>query len=1059
MTGHNNFKAKVLILDDNPNAREAIQYEINGLGESVESNAAETFEEAFKCLNQAKRKGNPFGFLVADLALGEKAVEEGIEWIREASQEFPELKIIAVSGKDTNASPVFETGAFAFFRKPHYQGLKETILYSKELEKLEKGFLDPSNRQSPDGIACFRHIVQKLPVGISVVDRRMRVLYMNEHQQELSDLQRLRGYKAGELCYEVFADGATETCPDCPVVNLFEGNDPPSSDIHMRRKGYHKIIAFPLNELEANKNVLAVVKVAVDVTSREEFNNFRMALEGELKLGPRILMVLNAIMSRGYKRARMLLKTDDGRFIESYQAKDDNLDDFEGYMEPVADFASIRQVLETGKPKIFEGYHDSKIPCWQRTEPGIPLQKDQQYGLMPMKYAGKAIGAIFVDNYEPSFHDPDITRTPLPIIRKRLTELKIFADEAAKAIIESKRMHLARQAMELLKMDREVFEKQMKGNDLFHTLLNNCIRIIQHQSKDSVIPKAGPSIYGHIMLSEGDWLERKTYSDKWLPDFSIRWHLQRDSKAFCVQAFNEKREIFFNNLEGEPNWKEFLKMIEDKGDVGQDILDKLHTLQSFVCIPLIVSGKVLGTLSLQSPERNLFNETAIDLVRAFVQRTSQAVETYFSMERIRRFSEMSKAMAKARALFNEDDSERSNFALLTCLTHDQGMAFNRAVYLARENGFLKPVHAVGPKNRAAGELLYSTSSEPGMPDLDKMLKGDILFDHIPEGLSKLPVQGLPTMVELCKKGESCLPDDVFKALDVQEIVFFPMKYKEQLEAAVLLDNFLSGKETSRERFDILRDSAIDYATFLKTKVMFRQIEKEDKQKGELLHVLAHRLRTDVSGPYLWIRKAIRDGSGLDKTKLSVIANKMWTTHTAINDVLRFSVIESDSLKKKASFADVNVDDLINSVLQEVSIDKSGRVHWENTKGLKVRADSEMLKHALLNLLDNAILYSKEDSAIEISVQPRYSNTVQIRIEIVNEPKVPIGKNEWQSMFKKFFRGENARFAKGTGLGLYVVDHIAMAHGGRVEALPVDNGRVCFAIMIPAADDEGRGGAL
>lgn len=632
--------------------------------------------------------------------------------------------------------------------------------------------------------------------------------------------------------------------------------------------------------------------------------------------------------------------------------------------------------------------------------------------------------------------------------------------EAAKAIVESKRMHLVRRAMDLLTMDSKVFEQQMKGDELFQTLLNNCIRIIQDQSKDSVIPKAAPSMYGHILLSEGDWLVRKTTcSDKWLPDFSKRWHLQRDPKAFCVQAFNEEREIHFNNLEGEPRWEEFLTIIASRDGVSQDSLDNLRTLRSFVCIPLKVSGKVVGTLSLQSPERNLFNETALDLVRAFVQRTSQAVVTYFSMERIRRFSEMSKAMAKARALFNEEDSGRSIFALLTCLTHGQGMAFNRAVYLNRENGFLKPVHAVGPKNRDAGELLYSTPSEPGMPDLDKVLKGDIHFDPIPEGLSKLPVQDLPTRVELCKRGETCLHYDVFKALDVQEIVFFPMKYKEQLEAAVLLDNFLSGKETSKERFDILHDSAIDYATFLKTKVMFRQIEKEDKQKGELLHVLAHRLRTDVSGPYLWIRKAIRDGSGLDKTKLSVIANKMWTTHTAINDILRFSVIESDSLKKNASFADVNVDDLINSVLQEVSIDKSGRVHWVNTNGLKVRADSEMLKHALLNLLDNAILYSKEDSAIKISIQPRYSNTIQIRIEIVNEPKVPIGKNEWRSMFKKFFRGANARFAKGTGLGLYVVDHIAMAHGGRVEASPVDNGRVCFAIMIPAAEDENRGGAL
>lgn len=1056
MTGHNNFKAKILILDDNSIAREAIQYAIKGLGKDVESNTAETFKEAFRCLNQAKKERDPFGFLVTDLALeekaGEKAVEEGIERIRETIQKFPGLKIIAVSGKDTGVSPVLEAGAFAFFRKPHYQGLKETILYSRELEMLEKGFLDPSKSQPRDGMAYFKNIVQELPVGISVVDRRMRVLYVNRHQQELSDPQGSGMCRVGGLCYEVFASGATGTCPGCPVVNLFEKNDRPLSGIHMRGSGYHRITAFPLMVSKVDNNVLVVVKVAVDVTGREEFGNFRKALEGNLKLGPRISMVLSAIMSRGYKRARMLLKTDDGLFLESYQVKDDKLDDFEGCLEPVADFASIRQVLETGEPKIFEGSPDSQIPCWQRTESGNPvLKSQQQYGLMPMKHAEKAIGTIYVDNYEPSFENSDITRTPLPITQGRLAELEDFAVEAAKAIVESQRMHLVRRALDLLTMDSKVFEQQMKGDELFQTLLDNCIRIIQDQSGDSVIPKAAPSIYGHILLSEGDWLVRKTTcSDKWLPDFSRRWHLQKDPKAFCVQAFNEVREIHFNNLEGEPGWEEFLTIIAKRDGVSQDSLNKLRTLRSFVCIPLKISGKVVGTLSLQSPERNLFNETTLDLVRAFVQRTSQAVETYLSIKRSKRFSEMSKAMAKAKARFNEDDSERSIFALLTCLTHCQGVAFNRAVYLVRENGFLKPVYTIGAKKGTEGEWLDSEFSEHAGPDLDEVLGGNIRFDPIPGGLPKLRVQGLPTKVELCKREESCLHDDVFKALDVQEIVFFPMKYKEQLEAAVLLDNFLNGKESSKERFDILRISAVDYAN----QAMRRQIEEEGKKKEELLHVLAHRLRTDLSGPYLWIRRAIKDKSGLDEAKLSVIANKMWTTHTAINDVLRFSVIESDSLKKNAFFADVDVDDLINSVLLEIYIDQPGRLHWKITKGLKVRADSEMLKHALFNLLDNAVLYSKKDSAIEISVQPRHNSTGLVRMAIINEPKVPIGKNEWQSMFKKFFRGENARFAKGTGLGLYVVDHIARAHGGRVEALSVDNERVCFAIMIPAADDEG-----
>ena len=114
----------------------------------------------------------------------------------------------------------------------------------------------------------------------------------------------------------------------------------------------------------------------------------------------------------------------------------------------------------------------------------------------------------------------------------------------------------------------------------------------------------------------------------------------------------------------------------------------------------------------------------------------------------------------------------------------------------------------------------------------------------------------------------------------------------------------------------------------------------------------------------------------------------------------------------------------------------------------VRADREAFSRALWNLLDNAVKYSPRCRTVWLAAACEGEQVV-IR---VRDQGLGIAPDEQQQIFQKFVRGTSASAAeaKGTGLGLAMVQHIVTAHGGCVlcESLP-DQGTT-FTIRFPKA---------
>jgi heavy metal sensor kinase len=113
---------------------------------------------------------------------------------------------------------------------------------------------------------------------------------------------------------------------------------------------------------------------------------------------------------------------------------------------------------------------------------------------------------------------------------------------------------------------------------------------------------------------------------------------------------------------------------------------------------------------------------------------------------------------------------------------------------------------------------------------------------------------------------------------------------------------------------------------------------------------------------------------------------------------------------------------------------------------QVKGDGIHLERMLANLLDNAILYSPDKSAISVSMK---KENTQLRF-IVHDEGGKITPVEQTKIFERFYRIDQARDRKtgGTGLGLAIAKEIALEHGGDITVASSCDKGTDFIINLP-----------
>jgi signal transduction histidine kinase len=239
---------------------------------------------------------------------------------------------------------------------------------------------------------------------------------------------------------------------------------------------------------------------------------------------------------------------------------------------------------------------------------------------------------------------------------------------------------------------------------------------------------------------------------------------------------------------------------------------------------------------------------------------------------------------------------------------------------------------------------------------------------------------------------------------------------------------------------------------------YRNVSREmnlARLKSDFVANVSHELRTPLALIRLYA-ETLELGRLTAKEKYQeyfrIIREESERLTALINNILDFSRIEAG--RKEYEFKETNLADLVRSTLDSYrfQIEQNGFAFEENISGdiPPVTVDREAIARSLLNLVNNALKYSKDQKYIGVSL---YQANSRVNLE-VRDRGIGIPPNEQEKIFEKFYRCGDplVHNIKGSGLGLSLVRHIARAHGGEVlvESTPEKGSK--FTIALPLDPD-------
>lgn len=167
----------------------------------------------------------------------------------------------------------------------------------------------------------------------------------------------------------------------------------------------------------------------------------------------------------------------------------------------------------------------------------------------------------------------------------------------------------------------------------------------------------------------------------------------------------------------------------------------------------------------------------------------------------------------------------------------------------------------------------------------------------------------------------------------------------------------------------------------------------------------------------------------------------------VSNLLDMARLESGMLKLSKEWCDVQ--DIIGVAISRFGEALRGRpVQIQVEPGLPlVRIDCILIEQVLVNLLDNALKYSKTESEIVISAH-RFTKEVWVSVA---DRGLQIPGEDLERIFDKFYRLHSPSQVSGTGLGLAICKGIIEAHGGRIWAANNPAGGVIITFILPLYD--------
>lgn len=243
-----------------------------------------------------------------------------------------------------------------------------------------------------------------------------------------------------------------------------------------------------------------------------------------------------------------------------------------------------------------------------------------------------------------------------------------------------------------------------------------------------------------------------------------------------------------------------------------------------------------------------------------------------------------------------------------------------------------------------------------------------------------------------------------------------------------------------------------HKSYIQLKKKNKELKQVNEFRSNMIDTVSHEFRTPLTSILGYTSRLLRQDIQIDEAtkqkSLKIIKKQSERLKRMIEDLLVIPDIEGARLN-------VNITNIpINNVIENSILLIKNDAHKEIINKLEdcnieVLADNDRIEQVFVNLIENAIKYSKENSPITLDYEIREDMLV---VSVQNDYDV-IPREKLKTLFDKFTRVDDSttRTTRGTGLGLFIVKGLVEAMNGEIRLYSNEKCGFCVKVFLHIAD--------
>jgi signal transduction histidine kinase len=241
---------------------------------------------------------------------------------------------------------------------------------------------------------------------------------------------------------------------------------------------------------------------------------------------------------------------------------------------------------------------------------------------------------------------------------------------------------------------------------------------------------------------------------------------------------------------------------------------------------------------------------------------------------------------------------------------------------------------------------------------------------------------------------------------------------------------LNLREVALMVFGIIFFALIITGLVLNTIFLIREIRRNEQQDA-FLNAVTHELKTPIASIKLYL-ETLKTREVKDEKRREFYEVMLKDSDRLLNTVEQvLHASRTREQRKLTDFSAIDLNELLSEAIEQIKNRyalSETVIEFDKSNQINLHGDRNELLVVFRNLLDNAVKYSEKEVKVSVTVQDLNEKQVEIRVK---DSGVGIPENELKRIFGRFYRLTGK--AKGTGLGLFIVQSVVKKHGGKVFA--------------------------